>query len=1092
MPKRTDIHKILIIGSGPIVIGQACEFDYSGTQACKALREEGFEVVLVNSNPATIMTDPDMANRTYIEPITPEIVKKIIERERPDAVLPTMGGQTGLNTAMELAENGVLTRYNVQLIGANEQAIKRAEDRNEFKKAMQRIGMDLPKSAFAYNMDEAWEIARNIGFPLIIRPSFTLGGTGGGTVYSEADFARAAQYGLHSSRINEILIEESVLGWKEYELEIMRDCKDNVVIICSIENLDPMGVHTGDSITVAPAQTLTDRQYQTMRDASIAIIREIGVETGGSNIQFAVNPANGRMVVIEMNPRVSRSSALASKATGFPIAKFAAKLAVGYTLDEIRNDITRETPASFEPTIDYCVVKIPRFTFEKFPEADATLGIQMKSVGETMAIGRSFKEALQKGLRGLEIKRSGFQSVPMPYRTKQEILAALASPRYDRLFLIRHALDKGLTVREICAASKIDPWFVNNLQDLVMFEKSITPAVLKLGRKEQRSFFMKAKGIGFSDAQIATRLKKDELAVRNLRKKLGVLPTYKLVDTCAAEFEAYTPYYYSTYEQEDESRPSSRRKIVILGGGPNRIGQGIEFDYCCCQASFALKEMGFESIMVNSNPETVSTDYDTSDKLYFEPLTFEDVMNIIDNEKPYGVIVQFGGQTPLNLAKRLEEAGAPIIGTTVASIQRAEDRDEFAAMINKLGLHQPPNGMATSAREAIRVARGLGYPVLIRPSFVLGGRAMKIVYDDEELKSFIAEAQAEADNRPVLVDKFVSDAIEVDVDAIADGTSILICGIMEHIEEAGIHSGDSACVLPPHTLSNRIVDDIRRVTLAIARELGVVGLLNIQFAIREETVYVLEVNPRASRTVPFVSKASGTPWAKIAAKVMAGRPLKSIKEAVERPLDYFAVKESVLPFTKFPGADIILGPEMKSTGEVMGLDKDFGLAFAKSQEAAGNILPRGGAVFISVRNSMGRNIIFMAKDIAALGFKIYASEGTWRALNSSGINAKLVQKIGEGKPDIIDLIKNGDIDLIINIPAGKKSQIDSKPIRSAAVHHGVTYITTLEGAQAAISGLDSLERTGFSVKSIQEYCSSGDPPNIDMKHEMGLRRKMWG
>jgi carbamoyl-phosphate synthase large subunit len=1032
-----------------------------------------------------------MADRTYIEPITPEIVQKIIERERPDAILPTMGGQTGLNTAMELSESGVLARYNVQLIGANEEAIKKAEDRNEFKKAMLRIGMDLPKSEFAYNVDEAWEIAKTIGFPLIIRPSFTMGGTGGGIVYSENDFARAAQYGLHCSLINEILIEESVIGWKEYELEIMRDKKDNVVIICSIENLDPMGIHTGDSITVAPAQTLTDKQYQYMRDAGIAIIREIGVETGGSNVQFAVNPADGRMVVIEMNPRVSRSSALASKATGFPIAKFAAKLAVGYTLDEIRNDITRETPASFEPTIDYCVIKIPRFTFEKFPEADSTLGIQMKSVGETMAIGRTFKEALQKGLRGLEIKRNGFVAIPQPYTTKKEVLAALAVPKCDRLFLVRHALDNGITVADIHKASFIDTWFLNNMKDIVDFEKTITPAILKKAPEVLKPFFKKAKGMGFSDAQLGDLLKTDELAVRKLRKKIGVIPTYKLVDTCAAEFEAYTPYYYSTYEDEDECVPSDRRKIIILGGGPNRIGQGIEFDYCCCQASFALKEMGIESIMVNSNPETVSTDYDTSDKLYFEPLTFEDVMNIIDKEKPSGVIVQFGGQTPLNLAKRLEEAGAPIIGTSVASIQRAEDRDEFAAMVTKLGLNQPPNGMACSTEEAIAVAHGLSYPVLLRPSFVLGGRGMRIVYDDEELKAFITEAQTASDNRPVLVDKFISDAIEVDVDGISDGAQIMVCGIMEHIEEAGIHSGDSACVLPPHTLSDRIVAEIRRVTIEIARELRVVGLLNIQFAIKDDIIYVLEVNPRASRTVPFVSKAVGTPWAKIAAKVMAGRKLSTIEEAVERKIDYFAVKESVLPFSKFPGADIILGPEMKSTGEVMGLDKDFGLAFAKSQEAAGNNLPRHGAVFISVRNSMRRNIIFMAKAIAAMGFKLYASEGTWRVLSSNHISTKMVPKIGEGKPDIIDLIKGGDINLIINVPAGKKSQIDSKPIRSAAVTQGVPYITTLEGAQAAISGMDSLEQAGFSIKTIQEYCEINASVKKNIKKEIDMKRRLW-
>lgn len=1091
MPKRTDIHRILIIGSGPIVIGQACEFDYSGTQACKALREEGYEVILVNSNPATIMTDPNVADRTYIEPITPEIVEKIIARERPDAILPTMGGQTGLNTAMELSESGVLQRYGVLLIGADEQAIKRAEDRSEFKEAIKRIGLDLPRSAFAYNLDEAWQIAKEIGFPLIIRPSFTLGGTGGGIVYTEADFERQALYGLHCSRINEILIEESVIGWKEYELEIMRDKADNVVIICSIENLDPMGIHTGDSITVAPAQTLTDRQYQKMRDASIAIIREIGVETGGSNIQFAVNPADGRMTVIEMNPRVSRSSALASKATGFPIAKFAAKLAVGYTLDEIRNDITKETPASFEPTIDYCVIKIPRFTFEKFPEADSTLGIQMKSVGETMAIGRTFKEALQKGLRGLEIGRKGLELLDFPYQTKEEIAKALSIPKSNRLFLVRYAFEKGMSVDEIAAASMIDPWFINNINDIISFEKKLTPEILKTDKGSLKHLLKKAKGMGFSDAQLGNYLNMEEIAFRNLRKDLGVIPTYKLVDTCAAEFEAYTPYYYSTYEQEDESNPSDRRKIIILGGGPNRIGQGIEFDYCCCHASFALEELGYESIMVNSNPETVSTDYDTSDKLYFEPLTFEDVMNIIDREKPVGVIVQFGGQTPLNLAKRLEEAGAPIIGTSVSSIQRAEDRDEFSAMINKLELVQPSNGIAHSTEEALSIAHNLGYPVLIRPSFVLGGRAMKIVYDDDELKAFIGEAQAAAENRPVLVDKFIGDAIEVDVDAISDGATTMICGIMEHIEEAGIHSGDSACVMPPHTLSSDIVAQIRRITFEIAKELKVIGLLNIQFAIKEETVYVLEVNPRASRTVPFVSKATGIPWARNAAKVMTGLKLGSIEEAVEKTIDYFAVKESVLPFSKFPGADIILGPEMKSTGEVMGLDKDFGLAFAKSQEAAGNNLPRSGAVFISVKNSMRRNIIFMVKTIQAMGFKIFASEGTWRVLSSNGINVKMVPKIGEGKPDIIDLIKGGDIDFIINVPAGRKSQMDSKPIRSAAVTQRIPYITTLEGAQAAISGMDSLERTGFSVKSIQEYQDVTQSKTKRYKHDLDMRTTMW-
>ncbi|NLG16905.1 MAG: carbamoyl-phosphate synthase large subunit [Fibrobacter sp.] len=1091
MPKRNDINSILIIGSGPIIIGQACEFDYSGTQACKALKEEGYRVILVNSNPATIMTDPDMADKTYIEPITPEIVEKIIAAERPDAILPTMGGQTGLNTAMELSESGVLQRYNVKLIGADEKAIKRAEDRSEFKKAIAGIGLDLPQSAFAYNLDEAWQIARQIGFPLIIRPSFTMGGTGGGIVYTEADFERAAKYGLHCSRINEILIEESVIGWKEYELEIMRDRADNVVIICSIENLDPMGVHTGDSITVAPAQTLTDRQYQKMRDAAVAIIREIGVETGGSNIQFAINPENGRMVIVEMNPRVSRSSALASKATGFPIAKFAAKLAVGYSLDEIRNDITRETPASFEPAIDYCVIKIPRFTFEKFPEADSTIGIQMKSVGETMAIGRTFKEALQKGLRGLETRKNGLDPIAFDLHSKEEILAALAKPKSDRLFLIRFALQNGLSVEEVCGVSGIDPWFVNNITSILQFEKQITPEILSLDKDNQKKFIQKGKGMGFSDAQIAKALGMEETAFRQHRKSLGVIPTYKLVDTCAAEFEAYTPYYYSTYEQEDEGRPDNRRKIVILGGGPNRIGQGIEFDYCCCQASYALKELGYESIMVNSNPETVSTDYDTSDKLYFEPLTFEDVMNIIDKEKPQGVIVQFGGQTPLNLAKQLMSAGAPIIGTSVESIQRAEDRDEFSAMVKKLGLNQPPNGIASNTEEAISIAHNLGYPVLLRPSFVLGGRAMRIVYDDDELRAFITDAQAAAENRAVLVDKFIGDALEVDVDALSDGHTVMICGIMEHIEEAGIHSGDSACVLPPHTLSEDIIAEIRRATIEVARELSVIGLLNIQFAIKEETVYILEVNPRASRTVPFVSKAIGVPWAKIAAKVMTGLKLSQIPEAVEKSINYFAVKESVLPFNKFPGADIILGPEMKSTGEVMGLDKDFGLAFAKSQEAAGNILPRSGAVFISVRNSMRRNIIFMVKMIASMGFRIYASEGTWRVLSSNGINVKMVPKIGEGKPDIIDLIKGNEFDLIINVPAGRKSQIDSKPIRSAAVAQGITYITTLEGAQAAISGMNSLERTGFSVKPLQVYISESQEKEHRSRHDLNIRATMW-
>lgn len=1092
MPKRTDIHSILIIGSGPIVIGQACEFDYSGTQACKALKNEGYRVILVNSNPATIMTDPQLADRTYIEPITPEILEAIIDAERPDALLPTMGGQTALNTAMELAENGTLARYGVKLIGADERAITRAENRHEFKRAVERIGLDLPQSRFAYNIDEAWSIARAIGFPLIIRPSFTLGGTGGSMVFSETDFDRAARLGLQSSRVKEILIEESVFGWKEYELEIMRDRADNVVIICSIENIDPMGIHTGDSITVAPAQTLTDRQYQQMRDAAISIIREIGVETGGSNIQFAVDPRTGRMVVIEMNPRVSRSSALASKATGFPIAKFAALLAVGYTLDEIQNDITKETPASFEPTIDYCVVKIPRFSFEKFPEANNRLGVQMKSVGETMAIGRTFKEALQKGLRGLEISRSGFEfREPVPH-SDEDLRDALSTPRAERIFYIRHAIEKGMPVEEISRLTGIDPWFINNMREIVRFESSLSPHLLTRDDSSLRASLREAKRMGFSDSQIAALLQTDELSVRHLRKRLNILPTFKLVDTCAAEFEAYTPYYYSTYEDENESVPSSRPKIIILGGGPNRIGQGIEFDYCCCQASFAMRELGIESIMVNSNPETVSTDYDTSDKLYFEPLTFEDVMNIIEHEQPLGVIVQFGGQTPLNLAKRLKEAGAPIIGTSVESILRAEDRDEFSAMIQKLNLNQPPNGIARSLEEAEHIAAGIGYPVLLRPSFVLGGRAMKIVYDHEDLTASIGEAIQASENHPVLIDKFINDAIEVDVDAISDGDEVMICGIMEHIEEAGIHSGDSACVIPPHTLSDAIIGEIRRITVSIAKELKVIGLLNIQFAVKESTVYVLEVNPRASRTVPFVSKATGVPWAYIAAKVMAGKKLAEIEEAREREIDYFAVKESVLPFKKFPGTDIILGPEMKSTGEVMGIDKNFGIAFAKSQEAAGNRLPHGGSVFISVKNSMRRNIIFMMKMIASIGFKIYASEGTCRALKSNGINAKMVPKIGEGKPDVIDLIKNGEIDLVINIPADRRSLLDSKPIRSAALLHGIPYITTLEGAQAAISGMDSLKKAGITVTAIQDYQQALPARGSQYHRDMEMRAKLWG
>ncbi len=1081
MPRRTDIKKILLIGSGPIVIGQACEFDYSGTQACKALREEGYEIILVNSNPATIMTDPEIADRTYLEPLTPEFVEQIIKKERPDALLPTLGGQTALNIAMKLYESGVLKEYGVKMIGADHDVIKRAEDRRCFKDVVIKAGLEVPKSAFAYTLEEAKKAAKNIGFPVIVRPSYTLGGTGGGVVHNIEELERVAALGIESSMIHEVLIEESIEGWKEFELEVMRDYKDNVVIVCSIENFDPMGIHTGDSITVAPAQTLTDREYQDMRDAAIKIIRAVGVETGGSNIQFAIDPKNGRMVTIEMNPRVSRSSALASKATGFPIAKFAAKLAVGYSLDEIRNDITKETPASFEPTIDYCVVKIPRFTFEKFPEAKDILGVSMKSVGETMAIGRTFKEALQKGLRGLEIGHQGLDN-KMDYQKidKEKIRLRLREPNASRIFYIKYALQKGMTQKEIAKLTMIDPWFIAHIAEIIDFENVLVKAC-RGTKKLSKELLRKAKEFGFSDAQLAKIMRVKESAVRLLRKKMGIIATFKLVDTCAAEFEAYTPYYYSTYETEDESVSPSRKntaslpkkKIMILGGGPNRIGQGIEFDYCCCHASFALKELGFETIMVNSNPETVSTDYDTSDKLYFEPLTFEDVMNIIDMENPDGVIVQFGGQTPLNLARRLNEAGVPIIGTSVASIDLAEDRKKFSQFISKLKLSQPENGSAYSVKEAVQIASRIGYPVLARPSYVLGGRAMRIVYDKESLLSFIAAAKDVSEGHPVLIDKFIEDAIEVDVDAVCDGKEVFVAGIMEHIENAGIHSGDSACVLPPHTLSEELIAEIKDCTRRIALGLKVVGLLNIQFAIKGTRVYVLEVNPRASRTVPFVSKATGVALAKIAAQLMIGKKLSDFHFVEMEDLKHVSVKESVLPFSRFSGVDIVLGPEMKSTGEVMGIDTTFGAAFAKSQIAANQALPKSGKIFISVNDQDKRHIVFLAKKLIDLGFSLVATKGTAKVLLSNAVKVEVVDKYSESKNNILTWMKKGEINLIINTPSGERSQSDMRTIRASAIMRNVPCITTLQGAWAAVNGVESSVEKEFLIQSLQEYYAQG-------------------
>ncbi|MCP4692610.1 MAG: carbamoyl-phosphate synthase large subunit [Desulfobacterales bacterium] len=1077
MPKRTDIEKIMIIGAGPIIISQACEFDYSGTQACKALREEGYQVVLVNSNPATIMTDPEMADKTYIEPVTPETVAKIIEKERPDALLPTLGGQTGLNTAIGVARMGVIDKYGVELIGASIESIEKAEDRDLFRKAMWKIGLHIPESGICTNMEEARAIARDIGFPIIVRPAFTLGGTGGGVAYNPEDLEKLAKAGLDASLITQVMLEQSVLGWKEYELEVMRDKADNVVIICSIENMDPMGVHTGDSITAAPAQTLTDREYQVMRDASIAIMREIGVDTGGSNVQFAIDPANGEMIVVEMNPRVSRSSALASKATGFPIAKIAAKLAVGYTLDEIPNDITGETLAAFEPTLDYCVVKIPRWTFEKFPETDDVLTTSMKSVGETMAIGRTFKEALQKGLRSLEIGRSGlgadgkdFADTDGKPPSMDEILSKLAIPNSQRIFYLRHALMAGLSIPDIYETTGIDPWFLYQFKQII----DLAGVLAQVRGSVEEELLERAKSWGFSDAQLAWLAASDEATVEKQRKRLGIRPVYKLVDTCAAEFTAATPYYYSTYETENEARVSDREKVMILGGGPNRIGQGIEFDYCCVHASFALREEGVERIMVNSNPETVSTDYDTSDKLYFEPLTREDVLHIVETEKPMGVIVQFGGQTPLNLAVSLHEAGVPILGTQPESIDRAEDREHFQAMLRKLNLIQPANGTALNVEEAAVVAERIGYPVIVRPSYVLGGRAMKIVYDRSELENFTRLAILASPEHPVLIDKFLVNAVEIDVDAISDGESTVIGGIMEHIEEAGVHSGDSACVLPPIGVTDAMLREIADATKAMASELNVIGLMNVQYAIKDDRLYVIEVNPRASRTIPFVSKATGAPLAKMATKVMLGRRLAELGLTREIIPAYVSVKEAVLPFDRFPDVDTVLGPEMKSTGEVMGVDPEFGAAYAKAQFAAGQNLPTDGAVFISVQDRDKEAILPAASQFHELGFKIVATRGTHLFLNERGIANEKINKVSLGRPHVVDAITNGKIDLVVNTAGGSGATTrDGYKIRRAALKFSIPYATTVAGALAMAKGVAALKKNSLTVKSIQEYHGGG-------------------
>jgi len=1070
MPKRKDIHKILIIGSGPIIIGQACEFDYSGAQACKALRAEGYEVILVNSNPATIMTDPEMADRTYIEPLNKEYLEEIIIKERPDALLPTVGGQTALNLAVELAESGILEKHKVEMIGASLRAIKVAEDRLWFKDACRKIGLDVPASALVNSAQDALRLCDQLGFPLVIRPSFTLGGTGGSIAYNKEEFAEAISHALDMSPVHEALVEESVLGWKEYELEVMRDYRDNFVVICTIENFDPMGVHTGDSITVAPAQTLTDKEYQRMRDAAAAIIREVGVETGGSNVQFAVNPENGRLTVIEMNPRVSRSSALASKATGFPIAKIAARLAVGMSLDEIPNDITKKTPASFEPTIDYVVVKIPKWQFEKFPGADSTLGTQMKSVGEVMSIGRTFKEALQKGIRSLE------PSTPWraPAETPDSLLREkLATPRPNRIHWIITAVDKGLPAHEICELTKIDPWFIHQIEEMIQVNRRAAAVTVETASKD---LLKEVKRIGSSDEYLAQIWKTTPAAVRLQRARYGVAPVFKRVDTCAAEFESFTPYMYSSYEEEDESSVTTKQKIMILGSGPNRIGQGIEFDYCCCHASFALRADGFETIMVNCNPETVSTDYDTSDRLYFEPLTLEDVLAIVEREKPSGVIVQFGGQTPLNLALELKRNGVPIVGTAPESIDLAEDRRRFGRLLEELKIPQPRNGTALVPEEAARVAGEIGLPVLVRPSYVLGGRAMVIAYDVNTVQEYVAQAALMGPARPVLIDQFLEEATEVDVDALADGTDVVIGGIMEHIEEAGVHSGDSSCVLPPVSLSPKVLETIRDYTKRLAMALKVVGLMNVQYAIQRDTVYVLEVNPRASRTVPYVSKATGVPLAKVAARLMVGRRLADMKLPIVHHngvaeiavRDFYSVKSPVFPFNKFRGVDTILGPEMRSTGEVMGISTDYGQAFAKAQLAAGQKLPSAGTVFISVNDRDKRGIGQLGKELASLGFKLVATRGTCAAFHAAGVACDEVFKVNEGRPNIVDLIKTGKISLVINTPLGRESFYDEKSIRRASIRYNIPCITTLSAAEAAVRGIHSLVELQREVACLQD------------------------